>query len=100
VPTVIGQSSLSSEAETTEPDTPFKSELAMSRIILLSSFAALLTASGTQSANATQSANQSAWAQESLACADVGIDPGSIVFNQCVADLHNSLWALENLYEN
>jgi hypothetical protein len=74
--------------------------LAMSRIILLSSFAALLTASGTQSANAIQSANQSAWAQESLACADVGIDPGSTVFNQCVADLHNSLWALENLYEN
>jgi len=30
----------------------------------------------------------------------VGIDPGSTVFNQCVADLHNSLWALENLYEN
>jgi hypothetical protein len=53
-----------------------------------------------QSANAIQSANQSAWAQESLACADVGIDPGSTVFSQCVADLHDSLWALENLYEN
>jgi hypothetical protein len=72
----------------------------MSRIILLSSFAALLTASGTQCSNAIQSANQSAWAQESLACADVGIDPGSTVFNQCVADLHHSLWAAENLYEN
>jgi hypothetical protein len=72
----------------------------MSRIILISSFAALFTMGGTQSANAIQSANQSAWAQEILACADVGIDPGSTVFNQCVADLHNSLWALDNLYEN
>jgi hypothetical protein len=72
----------------------------MSRIILISSFAALFTMGSTQSANAIQSANQSAWAQESLACADVGIDPGSTVFSQCVADLHDSLWALENLYEN
>jgi hypothetical protein len=72
----------------------------MSRIILSSSFAVLITMAGTQSASAIQSANQSAWAQESLACADVGIDPGSTVFNQCVADLHNSLWAVENLYEN
>jgi hypothetical protein len=30
--------------------------------------------------------------QDSLACADVGIDPGSPVFSQCVADLHHSLW--------
>jgi hypothetical protein len=72
----------------------------MSRIILISSFAALLAVSGTQSANAIQSANQSAWAQESLACADVGIDPGSTVFSQRVADLHNALWAVENLYGN
>jgi hypothetical protein len=72
----------------------------MSRIILISSFAALLAVSGTQSANAIQSANQSAWAQESLACAHVGIDPGSTVFSQCVADLHNALWAVENLYGN
>jgi hypothetical protein len=72
----------------------------MSRIILISSFVALFTMGGTQSANAVQSANQSAWAQESLACADVGIDPGSTVFSQCVADLHYSLWAVENLYEN
>ena len=72
----------------------------MSRIILISSFATLFTMGGTQSANAIQSANQSAWAQESLACADVGIDPGSTVFSQCVADLHHALWAVENLYEN
>ena len=72
----------------------------MSHIILISSFAALITMAGTQHANAVQSADQSAWAQDSLACADVGIDPGSTVFNQCVADLHNSLWAVENLEEN
>ena len=72
----------------------------MSRIILISSLAALLAVGGTQSASAVQSANQSAWAQESLACADLGIDPGSTVFSQCVADLHNSLWAVENLYDN
>jgi hypothetical protein len=71
----------------------------MSRITLISPFATLLAACGIQSADAIQSANQSAWAQESLACADVGIDPGSTIFNQCVADLHNSLWAVENLYE-
>ena len=51
----------------------------MSRIILIGSFAALLLASGTQSANAIESANQTAWAQARLACADVGIDPGSSV---------------------
>ena len=71
----------------------------MSRIILISSFAALFAMADTHSANAIQSANQSAW-QESLACADVGIDPGSTVFSQCVADLYNALWAVENLYEN
>ena len=78
----------------------------MSRITLISSFAALFMMHGAQSANVIQganviqSANQSAWAQESLACADVGIDPGSTVFSQCVADLHHALWAVENLEEN
>jgi hypothetical protein len=41
----------------------------MSRIILISSFAALLTASGIQSANATQTANPSGWDRDALACA-------------------------------
>src|SRR5271169_4512912 len=79
-----GQSCLCSEADITEPDTPCRSEREMSRIMLISSFAALITMAGTQGANAIQSADQSARAQESLACADVGIDPGSTVFNQCV----------------
>jgi hypothetical protein len=98
-----GQSSLSSEPTTTnpnQPDTPLRSEIAMSRMLLTSVFTALLAVGGTQSANAGQGANQSAWTQDSLACAVVGIDPGSTVFSQCVADLHNSLWAVENLYEN
>jgi hypothetical protein len=30
-------------------------------------------------------------AQERLACADVGIDPGSRAFDQCVDDLDQSL---------
>jgi hypothetical protein len=68
----------------------------MSRIILIGSFAALLSASGTQSANAIESANQTAWAQARLACADVGIDPGSSAFGQCVFDLYYSLWDEQN----
>lgn len=68
----------------------------MSRIILIGSFAALLLAGVTQSANAIESANQTAWAQARLACADVGIDPGSSAFGQCVFDLHYSLWNEQN----
>ena len=68
----------------------------MSRFILICSFAATLVASATQSVNAAESAKKSAWVQDSLACADVGIDPGSPLFSQCVADLHHSLWAAQN----
>jgi hypothetical protein len=57
----------------------------MSRIIPVCFLAALLAACG------TQSAVQSALAQERLACADVGIDPGSRAFDQCVDDLDQSL---------
>ena len=68
----------------------------MPRIILIGSFAALLAASGTQSASAIESANQTAWAQARLACADVGIAPGSGAFGQCVFDLYYSLWDEQN----
>jgi hypothetical protein len=91
---VMGQSPLSGERSTNELDT----EIAMSRIILISSFAGLLAARGTQSASDIRSANQGTWAQKSLACADVGIAPGSGAFSQCVNDLYNSLWAEQNLY--
>src|SRR3954452_17402019 len=82
-----GQSSPSSERCPTEPDTPLRSEIAMSRFILICSFAATLAASSTQSADAVESTKKSAWEQDRLACADVGIDPGSSIFDQCVADL-------------
>ena len=68
----------------------------MSRFVLICSFAATLAASVTQNADAAESANKSAWTQDSLACADLGIDPGSPIFSQCVADLHHSLWAAQN----
>ena len=68
----------------------------MSRIILIGCFAALLAASGTQSASAIESANQTAWEQARLACADVGIAPGSGAFGQCVFDLYYSLWDEQN----
>jgi hypothetical protein len=92
----MGHASLSGERSTTEAET----EIAMSRIILISSFAGLLAACGTQSASDIRSGNQGTWAQESLACADVGIAPGSGAFGQCVSDLHNSLWAEQNLEQN
>jgi hypothetical protein len=42
------------------------------------------------------SANQTGWAQARLACADVGIDPGSSAFGQRVFDLYYSLWNEQN----
>jgi hypothetical protein len=65
----------------------------MSRIIKISSFAAALLSSG------TLSAHQNDWAQARLACADVGIDPSSAAFGQCVVDLYYSLWNEQNVYE-
>ena len=70
----------------------------MSRIILTCSLAALLMGSGC--ANTIKNANQTDWAQARLACADIGIDPGSSAFGQCVFDLHYSLWNKQNQYEN
>jgi hypothetical protein len=68
----------------------------MSRFILICSLTATLAASATQRADAAESAEKSAWEQDSLACADIGIDPGSPIFAQCVADLRHSLWAAKN----
>jgi hypothetical protein len=72
----------------------------MSRMILISSLACLLAACGTPSPTDYQSAAQNSRAQEGLACADVGIAPGSDFFSRCVADLHNNLWAEQNLEQN
>ena len=71
----------------------------MSRIILIGSFVALLAAGGTQSANAIESANQTDWEKARLACADVGIAPGSGAFGQCVFDLYYSVWDEQNASE-
>ena len=71
----------------------------MSRIILIGSFAALLVAGYTQSAKSDESTNQTAWVQARLACANVGIEPGSSVFGECVFDLYYSLWNEENEFE-
>ena len=68
----------------------------MSRFILICSFVATLAASATPSADAAESAKKSAWDQDNLACADVGIEPGSPIFSQRVPDLHHSLWAAQN----
>ena len=58
----------------------------MLRTISIGAFAALLATAG------IQSANQTAWEQARLACADVGIAPGSGAFGQCVVDLYYSVW--------
>ena len=70
----------------------------MSRIILICSLAALLMGSGC--AKEIKKANQTDWGQARLACADIGIDPGSPAFGQCVFDLQYSLWNKRNEYEN
>jgi len=66
----------------------------MSRIILIAAFVALLGSYG------TLSAHESDWMRARLACADVGIDPGSNTFDQCVFDLYYSLWDEENVAEH
>jgi len=58
----------------------------MSRIALTCCFAALLGSCGALSANKID------WEHARLACADVGIEPGSSAFDQCVTNLYSSLW--------
>jgi len=70
----------------------------MSRIILICSLAALLMGGGC--ANAIKNASQTDWGQPRLACADVGIDPGSAAFGQCVFDFYYSLRNQQNETEN
>ena len=65
----------------------------MSRIILTCCVAALLGGCGTLTAYRID------WEHARLACADVGIDPGSSAFDQCVANLHQHLWQVQNLVE-
>lgn len=64
----------------------------MSRVILLCC-ATLLGSFGTVSAHAND------WEQARLACAAVGIEPGSAVFGDCVVDLYYTLWDEQNVSE-
>jgi hypothetical protein len=68
----------------------------MSRMVLICAFTALLAVSSTGSATAVQNN----WYKDSLACAAVGIDPGSLTFAKCVTDLHHSLWAERDLEDS
>jgi hypothetical protein len=65
----------------------------MSRITLTCCFAALLGSCGTLEVNKID------WAHARLACADVGIEPGSSAFDQCVTNLYYSLWEQQNTAE-
>jgi hypothetical protein len=65
----------------------------MSRIALTCYFAALLASCGNLSVNNID------WGQARLACADVGIGPGSSAFDQCVSNLYYSLWQEQNAAE-
>ena len=64
----------------------------MLRTVSIGAFAALLATAGIQSANAFESASKTAWTHAQLACADVGIAPGSGAFGRCVVDLYYSVW--------
>ena len=64
----------------------------MLRIVLISSFAALLAAGHVHSANAFESGSKTACAQAQRACADDAIALGSAPFDQCVVDLFYSVW--------
>jgi hypothetical protein len=62
----------------------------MSRIALTCCFAALLGSCNTLSANKID------FEQARLACADVGIEPGTSAFDQCAFNLYNTLWEQRN----
>jgi hypothetical protein len=67
-------------------------ETGMPRIVLACCFAALL-------ASCTQNFPQVDWARARLACADVGLEPESSAFDQCVFDLYYTLWDEQNVAE-
>ncbi|MDB5408466.1 MAG: hypothetical protein JWL84_3378 [Rhodospirillales bacterium] len=58
----------------------------MSRILLVLPVVALLAACSTGNVNQAEAQRQR------LACADIGIDPASAAFGQCVANLSQSMW--------
>jgi hypothetical protein len=65
----------------------------MSRIAVTCCFAALLGSC------VTPSVNKIDLEHARLACADVGIAPGSGEFDQCATNLYQHLWQVQNLVE-
>jgi len=65
----------------------------MSRIALTCCFAVLLGSCTTPTGNNID------WEHARLACADVGIAPGSNTFDQCVSNLYYSLWEEQSMGE-
>jgi len=45
------------------------------------------------------SANKIDWEHARLACADVGIEPGTSAFDQCATNLYETLWQEQNTAE-
>ena len=62
----------------------------MIRNVVLFSLVMLVSACSSSQLTASGDAQ----ARERLACADIGIDPGSSSLGQCVGDLDQSVWDL------
>jgi len=65
----------------------------MSRITLTCCFAALLGSCSAPSANHIDVEHAR------LACADLGLEPGTSAFDQCSSNLYYSLWQEQNTAE-
>jgi hypothetical protein len=66
----------------------------MFRIVLCCGLATLLA-----SCNGLRTTNNIDWEHARLACADVGLAPGSSAFDRCVSNLYNTLLEEENTAE-
>ena len=66
----------------------------MLRIALICCFAALLGSCGTASVSKIDLEHAR------LACADIGVEPGSSTFDQCASNLYYSMWQSQNTYGN
>jgi hypothetical protein len=73
--------------------TSFKLKVDMARIFLTFGFTLLFGSCSILTRNDID------WEHARLACEDVGISPGSSIFDQCVSNLYNSLWQEQNVGE-
>jgi hypothetical protein len=65
----------------------------MSRIVLICCFTVLLGSC------VTPSAANIDWEHARFACADVGLAPGSSIFDRCVQNLYYTLWQEQSVGE-